>query len=128
MSKIVVGLIALALAVAIVIPFISMNSKAAFNKSAYAITDGITDYDAMDMQTILESDTSLTWVFAGDSITHNGKWTQGMNGYAEWFEQYLYDINRNNDSVINTAWGGADILDFQTAENEGDSNGTAYVK
>mgnify|MGYP002529368136 CR=1 FL=1 len=80
---------------------------------------GITqDYDAMDIADILKLDKSLTWVFAGDSITHNATWSQGMNSYSEWFEQYLYDINRRDDSVILTAWGGADIYDFQTRETE----------
>lgn len=127
-SKIVAGLIALVLVVAVAIPMLSSETKAAFNKSSYAVTAEITDYDAMDIETILKRNESLTWVFAGDSITHNGSWAQGMNGYAEWFEQYLYDINRNNDSVINTAWGGADILDFQTVENTSGTNGTTEDK
>lgn len=127
-SKIVAGLIALVLVVAVAIPMLSSETKAGFNKSSYAVTADITDYDAMDIKTILKRNESLTWVFAGDSITHNGSWSQGMNGYAEWFEQYLYDINRNNDSVINTAWGGADILDFQTVENTSGTNGTTEDK
>lgn len=84
----------------------------------------ITDYDSMTIEEILDADESLTWVFTGDSITHNTSFTQGMNGYAEWFEQYLYDIGRNKDAVINSAWGGSDIADFQTQENTEDVNGT----
>ena len=124
-GKIVMGIIAFVLVIAIAIPFVSMDSSAAFDKSQYEVVDGIVDYDAMDVQTILKREDSLTWVFAGDSITHNNQWTQGMNSYVEWFEQYLYDIKRNNDSVINTAWGGSDILDFQTEENTTGTNGTA---
>ena len=124
-GKIVMGIIAFVLVIAIAIPFVSMDSSAAFDKSQYEVVDGIVDYDAMDVQTILKREESLTWVFAGDSITHNNQWTQGMNSYVEWFEQYLYDIKRNNDSVINTAWGGLDILDFQTEENTTGTNGTA---
>lgn len=75
------------------------------------------NYDAMTMDQIMNLDEALTWVFAGDSITHNAGWTQGMNSYPEWFEQYLYEEGRNKDAVINTAWGGAAIRDFQTVEN-----------
>lgn len=81
------------------------------------------DYNSMTMEQILDSNESLTWVFAGDSITHNGSWSQGMNSYSEWFEQYLYDINRGDDSVVLTAWGGADIYDFQYKENTPGNNG-----
>lgn len=71
------------------------------------------DYDAMTIPEILEEDKSLTWVFAGDSITHNAAWSGGRNSYSEWFEQYLYDIGRGDDSVVLTAWGGASAYDFQ---------------
>lgn len=79
----------------------------------------VKNYDAMTMEEILDSEEPLTWVFAGDSITHNATWTQGMNSYSEWFEQYLYsnEVGRKNDAVINTAWGGATIRDFQTVKN-----------
>lgn len=77
----------------------------------------VIDYDAMTMEQILERDESLTWVFAGDSITHNGSWSGGMNSYSEWFEQYLYDIGRGDDLLVLTAWGGAEQYDFQTPEN-----------
>lgn len=71
------------------------------------------DYEAKTIQEILDLDKSLTWVFAGDSITHNAGWSGGMNSYSEWFEQYLYDIGRGDDSVVLTAWGGASSYDFQ---------------
>lgn len=85
----------------------------------------ITDYDSMSMSDIMSSQNDLTWVFAGDSITHNATYTAGMNGYAEWFEQYLNTNNRSGDSVVITAWGGADIYDFQT---EADTKGTNGIK
>ncbi len=104
------------LVISMVIPAVPpvVTSQAAEENS------GITyDYNAMAIDEILAiDDRPLTWVFAGDSITHNAVWSQGMNSYAEWFEQYLYDIDRRDDSVIVTAWGGADIYDFQTRENE----------
>lgn len=72
------------------------------------------NYEAKTIQEILDlKDKSLTWVFAGDSITHNAGWSGGMNSYSEWFEQYLYDIGRGDDSVVLTAWGGASSYDFQ---------------
>ena len=81
---------------------------------SYATEATITeDYDAMTIPEILEEDKSLTWVFAGDSITHNAPWSGGRNSYSEWFEQYLYDIGRGDDSVVLTAWGGASAYDFQ---------------
>ena len=71
------------------------------------------DYNAMTMEEILESGESLTWVIAGDSITHNANWTAGVNSYGEWIEQRLYELDeRKNDSVVLSGWGGADIRDF----------------
>lgn len=85
------------------------------------------NYDAVSINTIMKSETPLTWVFAGDSITHNSKFTMGMNGYVEWFEKYLYETEgRQDDAVINTAWGGADIRDFLTEENTPGGQGTKY--
>ena len=84
----------------------------------------IKDYDAMTMEQILASDESLTWVITGDSITHNGGWTAGLNSYGEWMEQYLYDSGRGDDSVMLTGWGGAATDDFQTAANTNSGQGT----
>lgn len=78
----------------------------------------LVDYSKMSVEDLLKSEGNLTWVFAGDSITHNATFTAGMNGYGEWFEQYLNGTGRDKDSVIISAWGGADVFDFQTAENE----------
>ncbi len=71
------------------------------------------NFDAMTIEQILSQDKSITWVFAGDSITHNAGWSGGMNSYSEWFEQYLYDIGRGDDAVLLSAWGGANTYDFQ---------------
>lgn len=84
---------------------------------------GITDYDSMSISEIMSSQNDLTWVFVGDSITHNATYTAGMNGYAEWFEQYLNSHQRSGDTLVITAWGGADIYDFQTDANTVGSNG-----
>ena len=74
------------------------------------------NFDAMTIEQILSQDKSITWVFAGDSITHNAGWSGGMNSYSEWFEQYLYDIGRGDDAVLLSAWGGANTYDFQYYE------------
>lgn len=87
-------------------------------------TTNATDYNDKTIQQLLESDEQLTWVFAGDSITHNATFTAGMNGYAEWFEQYLNATGRDNDSVVISAWGGADVYDFQTKANTPSGSGT----
>lgn len=71
--------------------------------------DNLVDYDSMTIQELLALDESLTWVFAGDSITHNADYTSGMNSYADYFEQRLYELGRDGDAVINTAWGGATV-------------------
>lgn len=85
------------------------------------------NYASKTVKEILEiKDRSLTWVFAGDSITHNATWTGAMNGYSEWFEQYLYDIGRGDDSVVLTAWGGANTYDFQTKENTPNNSSGKY--
>ncbi len=85
------------------------------------------NYASKTVKEILEiKDRSLTWVFAGDSITHNATWTGAMNGYSEWFEQYLYDIGRGDDSVVLTAWGGANTYDFQTIENTPNNSSGTY--
>ncbi len=84
----------------------------------------IKDYDVMSMEQLLASDESLTWVITGDSITHNGGWTAGLNSYGEWMEQYLDEYGRGDDSVVLTGWGGASTEDFQTVENTPDGAGT----
>jgi len=82
-------------------------------------------YHDMSISQILSLDEDLTWVFTGDSITHNGGWTGGYNDYAAWFEQYLYDIGRGGDTLINTAWGGAAIDHFLPSRTNDDGMGLA---
>lgn len=82
------------------------------------------DNNEYTIEELLASKEDLTWVFAGDSITHNATFTAGMNGYGEWFEQYLNSHDRDEDSVIISAWGGADVYDFQTLENTPAKSGT----
>ena len=75
------------------------------------------------MSQLLSLDEDLTWVFTGDSITHNGSWTGGYNDYAAWFEKYPYDIGRGDDTLINTAWGGAAIDHFLPTRSGDDGMG-----
>lgn len=110
--------IAIALILSMVLPVLAPYVNAAGKNSS-----GLKDYHSMSMKEIFTSKEDLTWVMTGDSITHNGSWTQGMNSYSEWFEQYLYDIGRGDDAVINTAWGGADILDFLYEKDTPKGNG-----
>lgn len=91
--------------------------------AVFAASSSTVDYSNMTIQEVWEaadeSGEPLTYVFTGDSITHNSRFTQGMNSHSEWFEQYLYDIGRNKDVVINTAWGGSDTRHFLSdAERE----------
>jgi len=122
-GKKMVGIMATCVAILIVavgIAFVAMETKdAKFMEEK--------NYDAVSINTIMKSDTPLTWVFAGDSITHNSKFTMGMNGYVEWFEKYLYETDgRGDDVVINTAWGGADVRDFLTEEDTPGGQGAKY--
>lgn len=80
-------------------------------------------YHDMSVAELLDLDEDLTWVFTGDSITHNGGWTGGYNDYAAWFEKYLYDIGRGDDTLINTAWGGAAIDHFLPTRSGSDGMG-----
>ena len=101
------------------------DTQPAMQETELSVSADPVDINAMSWEEIFACGDALTWVFAGDSITHCGNWSQGMNSYSEWFEQYLYDAGRRDDSVILTAWGGADIYDFQTVENTPGDNGAA---
>ena len=105
-----------------------MFSYAITTKAAPSTTvEADKNFDAMTIDQIMKLEDSVTWVFAGDSITHNAGWALGMNGYAEWFEQFLYKMpKRQNDDVVNSAWGGADIRDIQSYENTPSNQGSKY--
>lgn len=77
-----------------------------------SVSADIEDYDSLSFGQLLNIQDNLTWVVAGDSITHNGGWSQGTNSYGEWLEQYLRDIGRT-DSVVLTGVGGATLQDYQ---------------
>ena len=113
------ALIAVVLVFSMVLPVLTPVVYAAGEGSAA----GLKDYHSMTMEEIFAQKEDLTWVITGDSITHNGSWTQGMNSYSEWFEQYLYMTGRGDDSVFNTGWGGADIQDFLYEKDTPKGNG-----
>lgn len=55
-----------------------------------------------------EKEEPLTWLFAGDSITHAAAHTHGYDGIAQLFDKYVKeDLGRTDDIVINTAASGA---------------------
>lgn len=111
--------IAIVLVLCMVLPVLTPVAYAA----GEAGTGELKDYHSMTMEEIFDLNEDLTWVMTGDSITHNGSWTQGMNSYSEWMEQYLYMIGRGDDSVINSGWGGADIRDFLYDHETPNGNG-----
>lgn len=111
--------IAIVLVLCMVLPVLTPVAYAA----GEAGSGKLKDYHSMTMEEIFALDEDLTWVMTGDSITHNGSWTQGMNSYSEWMEQYLYMIGRGDDSVINSGWGGADIKDFLYEKDTPNGNG-----
>lgn len=123
--KIVAILLALCLLCGCGAPSVQEDTKPSGQETEPSVSSDPVDINAMSWKEIFACGDALTWVFAGDSITHCGNWSQGMNSYSEWFEQYLYDAGRRDDSVILTAWGGADIYDFQTVENTPGDNGAA---
>ena len=114
------SVLAVVLVLSMVLPMCTPVTGLATAVSATETT--VENFDALTIQEILALDESLTWVFAGDSITHNASFTNGMNSYPEWFEQYLYTLGRQ-DAVINTAWGGAVVEDFLYYEDTPDKYG-----
>ena len=56
-----------------------------------------------DLYQKIISDKALTWVFAGDSITHASIWTYGYDSTPQLMEKYMRDVwKRNDDTFINT--------------------------
>lgn len=50
---------------------------------------------------------ALTWLFAGDSITHGSQHTHGYDSVSQLFDKFLQSIGRDSDLVINAAVSGA---------------------
>ena len=49
----------------------------------------------------------VTWLFAGDSITHGALHTMGWRDFTELFrERVVWELARQSDVVINTAFSG----------------------
>lgn len=114
MKRFLKTFMAFALILSMVLPVLTPVASAAGQSGS-----GLKDYHSMTMEQIFASKEDLTWVVTGDSITHNEKFTTGMNSYTEWFEKYLYQTGRGDDVVINSAWGGAVIKDFLYYEESG---------
>lgn len=63
--------------------------------------------DAARLQSALASDTRLTWVMTGDSITHGLIHTRGARNYVDHLHELIRgDLERAWDVVINTAVTG----------------------
>ncbi|MFK3677106.1 SGNH/GDSL hydrolase family protein [Microbacterium sp. NPDC090218] len=74
--------------------------------------------DRAALQGLLASGAPLTWVFAGDSITHGLIHTRGARNYVDHMHELIRgDAGRVQDAVINTAITGwrADLIldDFE---------------
>ena len=63
----------------------------------------------IDLKRYLESETPVTWLFSGDSITQEAAHTRGWRGYTQLFKERLGELARNEDVVINTGVGGAGL-------------------
>ncbi|MBE9607804.1 SGNH/GDSL hydrolase family protein [Chitinilyticum piscinae] len=60
-----------------------------------------------DLYSLLQTDTPLTHVFYGDSITHGVLHTFGGRCFAEHFtERVRFELGRADDVVLNTAYTG----------------------
>jgi lysophospholipase L1-like esterase len=55
---------------------------------------------------LLQAERSVTWLFAGDSITQGAVHTHGWRDYTQIFRERLGELGRNEDVVVNTAVGG----------------------
>jgi lysophospholipase L1-like esterase len=63
--------------------------------------------DLTRLRTLLDSDTPLTWVITGDSITQGMVHTQGARNYVEHLHALIRgDLDRVQDAVINTGISG----------------------
>ena len=83
------------------------------------------------LKKVSQPETSLTWLFTGDSITANdNNYSNGFRNYSEIFESYLVnDLGRKNDSVVNTAVSGRRISDISYAADIASfSPDVVYVK
>ncbi|MFA5865447.1 MAG: SGNH/GDSL hydrolase family protein [Phycisphaerae bacterium] len=63
----------------------------------------------IDLSSVLSKNRPLVWLFAGDSITQGAVHTHGWRDYTELFKERLYEIERKQDVVINTAISGFNI-------------------
>ena len=62
-----------------------------------------------NIASLLTADRPVTWLFAGDSITHGAVHTLGWRDYTELFDERLYELGRAEDIVINSAVSGWNV-------------------
>lgn len=69
----------------------------------------------MTINELLKCESSVKWVFAGDSITHGALHTYGSRDYVQIFEERIrYELGRCSDIVIKTGvsgWTTQSLLD-----------------
>ncbi len=71
-----------------------------------------------EFSSILSTPRPLVWLFAGDSITQGAVHTKGWRDYTQLFKERLYEIERKEDVVINTAISGFNIRRMNTRFDE----------
>lgn len=97
---------------AFVLAFAMIISGITISENKAMASDDLTDYQSMSWEEILAREENLTWVFAGDSITHCASHTAGLNSYVDSIEQRLLEMDRKGDAVFNTARGGKTIKEI----------------
>jgi lysophospholipase L1-like esterase len=70
--------------------------------------------DLTRIKKLLRSEAGITWVFAGDSITHGSVHLMEYRSYVQLFEERVRtELHRPQDVVINTGVGGWRLRDIQ---------------
>lgn len=68
---------------------------------------------ARSLSALLAGTAPLTWVTAGDSITHGLRHTRGARSYPEHLHELIRgDLGRRTDTIINTAISGHKVTDI----------------
>ena len=69
----------------------------------------------IDLGGLLQRPQSVTWLFAGDSITQGAAHTRGWRDYTELFKERLGELGRNLDVVVKTAVNGSALYSLEAA-------------
>ncbi len=78
------------------------------NHEGYGVPESRTAPQATIKSKVDNTNTAMTWLFMGDSITHGSAWTGGYDSLAQLFEKFVKDdLGRTQDIVINAGSSGA---------------------